>query len=318
MSNEYKQFNLKQPKLDPYGAMKTSFFSGALSHNVDFQKSRIQNIKNAPVIREFKCGESISFGNTVSLSDSGSGLSYGSLDITTSELHRIRNTDHTATRFTTSDSATTIEKVLIQTKNGAGSSTGSLTMRIQIQASDGTSPDGSDLVNETLSVSWTANEQKTFTHTFSSPPSVTPSNDYFVIISLTTDPAQSIYHSGSTTNTNGDRKSSNSGVSWGASSGNFATVVYEKVLNTGTLFKASAIDSNNFRFNGYIGISQGNAKKDDIVKVTINGVSKIDNLSAGSVYYLSDTFGSISTSAGTNSLLVGKALTEKELVIINI
>lgn len=92
----------------------------------------------------------------------------------------------------------------------------------------------------------------------------------------------------------------------------------EKVYGSdaGQLVKASAVDALDGRYLGYIGIAKENIAAAGVGDVKTFGISSAESgLTIGSDYYLSDTLGDISTSAGTTSKVVGKALTTSLLLL---
>jgi len=71
--------------------------------------------------------------------------------------------------------------------------------------------------------------------------------------------------------------------------------------------------------NGFIGFANASASTNAVVSITIQGViDTFSGLTIGSQYYLSDTTGAISTSAGTVTRKVGIAINTTKLLITNI
>lgn len=65
----------------------------------------------------------------------------------------------------------------------------------------------------------------------------------------------------------------------------------------------------------YIGIARNNANDGQPVEIAVAGKAFRSGMSAGNLYYLSNTPGSLSTSAGTNSIKIGKATSSTTLVL---
>ena len=89
------------------------------------------------------------------------------------------------------------------------------------------------------------------------------------------------------------------------------------VFSGNRVYKASAAFSSTA--DKFIGFATAAADSGDPVDVIINGiVPGLSSLTVGGFYYLSDTFGAISTTPGTNTRKVGIAMSDTELLITNI
>jgi hypothetical protein len=88
------------------------------------------------------------------------------------------------------------------------------------------------------------------------------------------------------------------------------------VYDTSKVFKSSALTSGNT--NRYLGfcITTASAGNNTIIQV-IGQYNGLSSLTPGSVYYLSDTRGTISTSPGTSTKKVGLATTSTTSLILN-
>lgn len=70
-----------------------------------------------------------------------------------------------------------------------------------------------------------------------------------------------------------------------------------------------------FSFIGFVGLSQ-NVAMNDVVRVQTHGlVSGFSGLTVGAYYFITNTAGSISTTAGTKILTIGRAVTATKLII---
>lgn len=83
--------------------------------------------------------------------------------------------------------------------------------------------------------------------------------------------------------------------------------------NTGKVFKISAVNSTNTQ--RFLGFAYENISSDSTGRVQLSEIVTLSSLTANSIYYLSDTRGSIATSAGTVSKKVGIALSTTDLFI---
>lgn len=87
-----------------------------------------------------------------------------------------------------------------------------------------------------------------------------------------------------------------------------------------TLFGASGVSktqANNTELLSFVGFANGSATAGNSLNVKVGGIiSGLTGLETNKVYYLSDTAGEISTTAGTNSVKVGRAISSTELLII--
>lgn len=89
-------------------------------------------------------------------------------------------------------------------------------------------------------------------------------------------------------------------------------VRYTYKVQNGEIYKVNATTAE--YANSFIGFSTQNIPKGGRVKVRLEGkVPGFTGLTAYSTYYLSDTDGSISTSAGTTSKIVGRSISTTEL-----
>lgn len=109
-------------------------------------------------------------------------------------------------------------------------------------------------------------------------------------------------------------KTSGDGVTWAAQTNDLAMQI-TFTAPTNEVFQASA-SANNFRFKGYIGISESSVAPGSTLAVDIAGLSIATTTSvAGTLYYLGNTNGTLTTSAGTNSLKVGLGLSTTGFII---
>lgn len=121
--------------------------------------------------------------------------------------------------------------------------------------------------------------------------------------------------------------STNSGSTWGSTGSGYYSVganisgmefeVTEITNEVGKLYKSDA-SINNIFANNFVGFATENINSDETGVVRTSNVD--DNqtgLTPGVIYYLSDTAGAISTSAGTVSKKVGLSLSATQILIKN-
>ena len=269
---------------------------------------------NAPIIYSFTAGEAISQYDAVSLAD---GSSYLLDSSTTSTNSNVVDTTHwTSQKFTTSSAAITIASVIVGFTNAT--STGTENLRVSIRANSAGAPTGADLGSADVSASISNSGTTEVTFTFSTPITVSPSTDYHIVIresSAGTDPNTGVLRGN--TGSTGANTSSDSGSSWSASNGKLYFKVYEINNVAGYLYRAKAT-TNNYLVKNFIGFARTAITSGAIGEVTISGVADKTGLSIGSQYYISDSAGALSTSAGTVSRKAGIALSTSKLLITNI
>jgi hypothetical protein len=165
--------------------------------------------------------------------------------------------------------------------------------KVSIRANSGNLPTGSDIESKTAVVSETMNTWL-----------------YGATLSYT----------GAMTGQGG--LSTNSGSSWSDSDDNLHSdncsadwEIYELNSTAGQIYTSNATNNNEFA-NNFVGFAANSASSSQSVTVNLTGVDNTQTgLSAGYTYYLSNTSGAISTSAGSQSRKVGLAVSSTELLI---
>jgi hypothetical protein len=121
---------------------------------------------------------------------------------------------------------------------------------------------------------------------------------------------------GGTGYTDGVLYTSSDGSSWSAGPGGDAEITLDMDWpDAGKIVKSSAL-ADDFRANGWLGFVIGATSRGDDAQVQFTDFFETTGLTAGSVYYLSDTDGEISSSAGTQTRKVGLAVSTTKLLII--
>jgi hypothetical protein len=214
--------------------------------------------------------------------------------------------------FTTSRFATTIISCIVSAGTNGNFSGSTVTLSIFL-ADANDKPTGSALGTGTFTVANnSANSNKTVT--FSSPISVTPNTKYCVWINGNVNSLGLAYQ-----NTNayplGKFFFSNDNISWTEiTTSDLYFQINEGGFTSGTLTKASARIT---ELSNVIGFAINTVSSGSTVSFTPSGFININKtgLTAASVYYLSDTDGAISSSAGTISKTVGYALSSTNLLV---
>jgi len=152
---------------------------------------------------------------------------------------------------------------------------------------------------------------------FASPVSVSASTKYWIVISLSN--SIGVYLKGTNHGSNAS-VSTDAGVNWssaGANGYDTSISVYTVDTEVGKLYQCSALHPNS-RTTGFVGfaIETKNSGENTTFQVN-NSFSNLTGLTAGIPYYLSNTYGAISSSAGTNSKKVGLSLSATSLLIKN-
>jgi hypothetical protein len=119
------------------------------------------------------------------------------------------------------------------------------------------------------------------------------------------------------TNSSGAVFSSNSGSTWSSADISAYGNRY-KVNGLTQESKASKASAVNTLQKNFIGFIHGNYSDDESAIIEINKIQNgFSGLEDGEKYYLSDTPGAISTTPGTNTVLIGVAVSETELLIVH-
>jgi hypothetical protein len=221
--------------------------------------------------------------------------------------------------FTTGANTTKIIRVkLYGNCSGSGGWPGAGTLRIR------STPNGSDLYSTTISVPFNGGEITADSIGIT----VSPSTTYYIVIS-TSNPqgGSNIINGGTTTSYSGGVSgvSIDSGANWSTPAttvtGDFYFEVLEGDYTAGKAYKTIAATdfySGAGLTGNFIGFAKSSVSAASNVWVKTAAVMPgFSGLTIGTTYYLSNTAGAISTSAGTVSKKVGLALSATELLIKN-
>lgn len=261
-------------------------------------------ISNPYINNTFTAGETINTGNYVSLGNGATTSESYALD--QDGLFTLSSTAWAASAFTSSStgpvSAQSVYFYLCHT------GTFTATTTIEIRNDNANKPGASLLYSYTGSNTFGPAAQTAVSHTLTTPLNMATSTKYWFVIYNPTSTGNLSQCRTATTNSPAQR-SSDSGSTWGATTYNFASGWTYSVTVAGRAYQSSA-SALNFRFNSPVGFATATTTIGNSVTVQNYGfISLLSNLSIGQSYYLSNTLGAISTSAGTNSLKVGQAVT---------
>lgn len=259
------------------------------------------NLLNTAPIISLTASENITAGQAVSV---GGEVYTDQQTISTTTTHSSANGTYSQS-FTTPDDALKIKSVAVF----LSSAYSGRTAEFAIYADSAGKPTGSALATSG-SVTLSSPSVGESTAVFATALSVSPSTTYHVVsVNLGADEA---WHRADTT---GQGAHQYSGGVWNAINGPFALRVNYYDTVSGTAYKASAA-SNSQRANSLVGFATENITSGNAGNIKVGGVvTGLSGLTPGATYYLSNTAGAISTSAGTVSRKVGVAISATELLI---
>lgn len=215
-----------------------------------------------------------------------------------------------AQTFLTSNDAAAITSI----KFTNGDTVGSGDTRASIRATSGGNPTGADLGSGTVTAS---NNDTEYTVTFATPIPVSPSTTYALVLRRVTN-TTNIGTVSSNPYADGKlHRSTNSGSTWDSTTYAAYDIkfkIYEIDTISPLLYKADASSADVYA-NNFIGFAAETKNAGETTRVNLVVDDNQTGLSVGSTYYLSDTSGTISTSAGSTSRKVGIAMSATEILI---
>lgn len=190
------------------------------------------------------------------------------------------------------------------------------TVTISLRATSAGLPTGADLESKTVTGTASTVNGQEMTFTFSTPVTVTRGTTYAIIFRCLDTNGQVQVWGNSAAGYSGGSKiaSTNSGSSWSAETGKDFYFIVTQTLTADKLYKTSASSSDQV-LNNYVGLIETNTNSGATGNIIFSGIFTTSGLTTGTVYYLSDTFGAISSSAGTNSKKIGMALSSTLLLL---
>lgn len=249
--------------------------------------------------------ETVSAGQVVAMSSGQATTSLSQLSNGTNDTNRL-NDDKWAMSFTAPSTYTQLYSATTTVKN-VGGTTPSGNITIALQADSGGSPSGVSLTSGSWAHSTAPGNTDTASVTFSPLYTMTPGTTYWLVVSGggNDDVMTVLQSSGSAF---GNAKISVNGGAYSdagykISGGYKAQSPYLKG------FVLASAAANNDRMNNVIGFSKSAGSFGDSISVDVGGISSASTtIATSTLYYLSDTNGSISTTAGTNSVRLGIGL----------
>lgn len=285
------------------------------------------------VSKYFTAGEALTAGDAVFVAtgtevelagpvnaDGGSAYSI----TTTTEWHA---QTFTAKAAATGNIQATDVNVYLQIDSGT---TG--TVRISIRATSGGQPTGADLafVDVSLPSVNVGVITSSYGGTLSAPVTLTAGTVYAIVIRATSLGGAGVYYvhrrTGDSDYTGGTGYSSiNSGSSWSGISKDVSAHVRMTFATAGRVYKTSTKTNerdggaNDDLYGSFIGFVKTSASLAASTPVIISGeATGLTSITRGANYYLSDTFGGVASTPGTNTRKVGIGLTTTSVLITNI
>lgn len=264
----------------------------------------------------FTADGSITSGNVVAIGTGGNVNIYAPQAQDTSSV-ATTSIGNTATNwgslnFTVpAESNMYLRTVIVKVTQPTGAGSISFNADLSVRAVSGGLPTGADLASATqVAVGSTITS---ITFTFPTPYLLTASTTYALVFrgsTIGTDCSITFWGQGSSTN---------SGSTWssagGGSSAQATTITYGKTTTSGRVFNANA-NNNDAGANGIVGFALSTVTEGQSVDVLCFGImTGLSGLTTGSTYYLSNTVGALSSSAGSQSRKIGLALSSTTLLI---
>lgn len=149
----------------------------------------------------------------------------------------------------------------------------------------------------------------TYTINFATPITIQDNTVYWIVMSSAGQcDSNTCDFEVASTNTNGDKQSTNSGSTWSAENHDLVFGFTYTTSNSSDVYEANATTAN-FREKGFIGLAENSATAGQNVTVDVGGVSAATtSLAATTSYFLQNTNGQLGTSAGSVSRKIGISL----------
>lgn len=279
--------------------------------NADFQDITARVLY---ISRRFVAGEAITDGDAVVVSDGETLLVPSAANATANQNETIATAAHwRAQTFLTSANAKKIKSVMIGFSANLGPSG---TATISLRAVSSNVPTGADIETKTATASIIGGQAQDLVFTFTSAVTVSASTTYAVVLRLGTVSEYKPKYNTSSTYANGNWASStDSGAGWTADTDRELVFTVNEIQRvTGYVYKAEADKTDSY--TNFIGFATETVASLASLPVNVGGiVESLSGLSIGSTYFLSDTAGAIATTAGTNSVKIGTAISTTEILI---
>lgn len=277
---------------------------------------------NAPASKTFTAGEALTANDAVIIAPTATET-YQITQTTTDNTRRLDvTTDKVGQTFTTRkyDTQKILSFIFSMSKTG---SPGNITF--DLHATSGGLPTGAALSSVTLTSASFSGSLADITIDFSPDVSLSSNTMYAVVfygVSLTganyysfADNFASVYSGGTAVWYNGSIWQTSNGR--GGNEEYFKVNMSEVPTTTGSVYQAEADSPYTYYYNNFIGFNQSTVAAAGTARIISSGImAGFTGLTPGAIYYLSDTAGAISSSAGTNSVKIGRAVSTTELLIV--
>lgn len=268
-------------------------------------------------VQPYTVGETIAAPNTLFLC-TGTATNNAISQITQDSSAQLFGVNWFAQTFQTSANAAFILGGTLYLGHGGSLS---LTYHIFLYVTSGGAPStgGSSLVDLSISAA-TIGSDGAVSFTFASPVAVSPSTTYALVLAYGGGDGThyiTLFYKGSNVYANGSYYSStNSGGSWSADTNKDLYFTLNEAYTAGRVYKASSL-SNGENYNNFVGFQvSGSTSLGGAAGVAYGGVVPgFSGLTQGSTYYMSDTGGAISTTAGSYTRELGIAVSTTELLV---
>lgn len=268
-------------------------------------------VTDSKIINSFTTSESVTAGQTIAIGDGVGFINSQNSTVTTTES--TTTTVWISQAFTTTAGCLSIELVNISFSNSLQTTD----IKVSIRADDGGGvstgkPTGADIGSKVATQTFSTSGFYNFT--FASPVAVSPSTVYHVVVRVDSGGNTESINRANNTSV-GTNRSSNSGSTWAANNGQIGFQIQEIDSTSGRICRASA-GLSTARANNFIGFAYETKGSGVACRVAMTAVATgLSGLTAGTTYYLSNTYGSLATSAGGVSRKVGVALSSTSLLI---
>lgn len=283
----------------------------------------IAGVFNGNVIKDMTAGETLTTRDALIMGATLSDQTYQISQTTTDNTNRYDSTANQTEwgqTFTTRkyDRQRLISVVFKMDRIGTP---GDIT--VGIYATSGGTPTGSALATKTFTVSSTGSTTEQ-TITFDTPVALSSNTLYAIVITPGTITTANYYRfdvNSSSVYSGGTALEKQSGIWEADTQGDlefyFKANLDEDPITAGKVYKAEADSPYAAFYNNFVGFADSSVANGATVGLICAGiVGGFVGLTPGSVYYLSDTAGAISTSAGTNSVKIGRAVSTTEILIV--
>lgn len=259
-------------------------------------------------------GESISQGNAVSVGD-GATVS-ASAPALNSDGVILSSTTWEANSFTTS--AVTFYQLTAASQrvhNTSGSAGVGVVLKFDIRTDSAGVPSATSLYAGTNTFNIASSQDLLITHTLSSPLTLALNTKYWVVVSCTSNGGGQIQYRLASTSANVAQSTTNAGTVWSAASNDGCMGYSYTTSVAGNIYQSNATNSD-FRANAFAGIAQVAIAPSASGAVKAYGIDASQSgLSPGITYFLSNTPGAISSSAGSQARKIGLSVSAAQLLI---